>query len=225
MRRETCSSPTAVPTGWWSTSRTAQAATPTAWSTTPACPLRRGWRSTRSGDVFIADTGNNRVVVDKPNGSGGYTQSVVDNTGLSSPRGWRSTRPGTCSSPMPATTGWWSPSPTAQAATRQSVVDDTGLSFPTGVAVDASGDVFIADTGNNRVLKETPLGAGGYSQSVVGFTGLNLSQVAWRSTRGGRVHRRHRQRPGGGGSARLAAVPRPLSGAACLPGGGRGPGR
>jgi len=31
-----------------------------------------------SGDVFIADIGNGRVVVDRPNGSGGYTQSVVD---------------------------------------------------------------------------------------------------------------------------------------------------
>ena len=40
----------------------------------------------RVGDVFIADTGNNRVVVDKPNGRGGYTQSVFD-TGLSGPFG------------------------------------------------------------------------------------------------------------------------------------------
>ena len=42
---------------------------------------------------------DNRVVVDKPNGTGGYTQSVVDDTGLSLPRGWRSMGPGTCSSP------------------------------------------------------------------------------------------------------------------------------
>ena len=72
----TCSSPTPATTGWWSTSPTARAATPRAWSMTPACLRRAGWRSTQSGDVFIADTGNNRVVVDKPNGSGGYTQSV-----------------------------------------------------------------------------------------------------------------------------------------------------
>ncbi len=31
-----------------------------------------------SGDVFIADSSNNRVVVEKPNGSGGYTHRVVD---------------------------------------------------------------------------------------------------------------------------------------------------
>ncbi len=37
--------------------------------------------------MFIADTDNNRVLVDKPNGAGGYTQSVVDDTGLSFPQG------------------------------------------------------------------------------------------------------------------------------------------
>jgi PKD repeat protein len=41
-----------------------------------------------AGDVFIADTGNNRVVVDKPNGSGGYTQNAFDDTGtFAGPRG------------------------------------------------------------------------------------------------------------------------------------------
>jgi hypothetical protein len=35
------------------------------------------------------------------------------------------------------------------------------------VAVDGSGDVFVADTGNGRVVEETPDGSGGYTQSVV----------------------------------------------------------
>jgi PKD repeat protein len=61
------------------------------------------------------------VLVNKPNGSGGYTRSLVD---------------------------------------------DTGLDFPTGVAVDGCGDVFIADTGHNRVLVDKPNGTGGYTQSV-----------------------------------------------------------
>jgi sugar lactone lactonase YvrE len=42
----------------------------------------------------------------------------------------------------------------------------SGLSECFGVAVDGNGNVYIADTYNNRVLKETP-SAGGYSQSVV----------------------------------------------------------
>ncbi len=45
----------------------------------------------------------------------------------------------------------------------------TGLNGPTGVAVDSSGNVYIADSGNNRLLKVT---AGGNSQTTVA-TGLN----------------------------------------------------
>jgi len=51
----------------------------------------------------------------------------------------------------------------------QSVVANAannGLEFPFGVTVDASGNVYIADKLNNRVLKET-LSAGSYAQSVV----------------------------------------------------------
>jgi len=48
----------------------------------------------------------------------------------------------------------------------QSTVLATGLSDPTGVAVDGSGNVYLVDTGNNRVLKET-LSSGAYSVSTV----------------------------------------------------------
>ena len=39
------------------------------------------------------------------------------------------------------------------------------------MAVDGSGNVYIADSGNNRVLKET-LSGGSYTESTVG-SGLN----------------------------------------------------
>ena len=45
----------------------------------------------------------------------------------------------------------------------------SGLNYPTGVAVDGAGDVFIADSDNNRVV-EVP--AGGGAQTTVG-SGLN----------------------------------------------------
>jgi sugar lactone lactonase YvrE len=52
----------------------------------------------------------------------------------------------------------------------------SGLSFPFGVAVDGSGNVYVADTVNNRVLKEAP-GLAGYIQSVVASATLGgLSQ-------------------------------------------------
>jgi serine/threonine protein kinase/DNA-binding beta-propeller fold protein YncE len=46
----------------------------------------------------------------------------------------------------------------------------TGLNAPTGIAVDAKGDVYIVDSGNNRVLE---LAAGSTSQAVVPFTGMD----------------------------------------------------
>src|SRR6266702_1688502 len=48
----------------------------------------------------------------------------------------------------------------------------TGLNHPTGVAVDASSNVYVTDTSNNRVLKETPSG-GSYTESVLLSSGLN----------------------------------------------------
>ena len=48
----------------------------------------------------------------------------------------------------------------------QSTVLATGLSDPTGVAVDGSGNVYLVDAGNNRVLKET-LSSGAYGESTV----------------------------------------------------------
>jgi sugar lactone lactonase YvrE len=58
---------------------------------------------------------------------------------------------------------------TAHYAGAQSVIAnafDNGLNYPTAVAVDGSGNIYIADSGTNRVLKET-LAAGSYTQTVV----------------------------------------------------------
>ena len=49
----------------------------------------------------------------------------------------------------------------------------TQLSGPSGVAIDGSGNVYIADTGNNRVV-ELPWTGNGYgAQTIVPMTGLN----------------------------------------------------
>ena len=70
-----------------------------------------------------------------------------------------------------------SQTPTAQPATPsstlpsgQTVLPFTGLKLPRSVAVDSSGTVYLADWGNNRVLK---LAAGSSTQAVLPFTGLN----------------------------------------------------
>jgi len=47
----------------------------------------------------------------------------------------------------------------------------TALSNPTGLGLDSAGDLFIADTGNNRIVEYTPLGVA----SVVTTTGITLN--------------------------------------------------
>jgi len=49
----------------------------------------------------------------------------------------------------------------------------TGLSAPRGLSIDAAGNAYVADTGNNRVVK---LSAGDRVQTTVGFTGLSHPQ-------------------------------------------------
>lgn len=62
-------------------------------------------------------------------------------------------------------------SPIAHFSEGQSNVPSSQLRSPQGVAVDAGGDVYIADTGNGRVLKET-LAKGVYTESTVASGGL-----------------------------------------------------
>jgi serine/threonine protein kinase, bacterial len=46
----------------------------------------------------------------------------------------------------------------------------TGLKQPDGVAVDAAGNLYVADSGSDRVLK---LATGANAPTVLPFTGLN----------------------------------------------------
>lgn len=58
----------------------------------------------------------------------------------------------------------------SETAKTQVVLPFTGLDGPLGVAVDANGNVFVTDTGNNRVVK---LAARSTTQTVEPFAGLN----------------------------------------------------
>ena len=53
----------------------------------------------------------------------------------------------------------------------QRTVTTTGLSGPNGAATDSSGNLYVADTGNNRVVKISPTG----TQTVVSVSPLTLS--------------------------------------------------
>jgi sugar lactone lactonase YvrE len=77
-----------------------------------------------SGDIFVADTRNNRI----REASGGVIKTVAGNGGY-------------------GYSGDGGPATTAE------------LANPAGIAIDASGDLFIADTGNN-VVREVKLSTG-----------------------------------------------------------------
>jgi sugar lactone lactonase YvrE len=120
-----------------------------------------------AGDVFIADSGNNRVV--EVPASGGAQTTV--GSGLSNPNGVAVDGAGDV---FIADTGN-SRVVEVRAGGGAQITVGSGLSSPNGVAVDGAGDVFIADTGNSRVV-EVP--AGGGAQTVVGSGLSNPRGVA-----------------------------------------------
>src|SRR5271154_2596536 len=61
---------------------------------------------------------------------------------------------------------------TAQFFATQLPVPTSGLNYPYRVALDSSGNLYISDTQNSRVLKETPLPNGDYAQTIVAQAGL-----------------------------------------------------
>ena len=71
---------------------------------------------------------------------------------------------------LPFTVSKQSTTPSNAPPARQTVLPFTGLTYPIGVAVDAAGNVYLTDTGNDRVLK---LAAGSNEQTVLPFTGLH----------------------------------------------------
>jgi len=112
------------------------------------------------GNLFIADTTNNRVVEVPVGGTATAIDPTVNSNGLSGPYGVAVDGAGdlfiadTSNNrvvEVPAGGG------TATAV--DPTVNSNGLSGPYGVAVDGAGDLFIADTSNNRVV-EVPAGGG-----------------------------------------------------------------
>ena len=125
-----------------------------------------------SGNVYIADGNNNRVVRETPSG-GGYIQSTVANqanNGLANPHGVAVDGAGNVY--IADTNNNRVLMETLSGGTYTQTIIGSGLSFPYGVAVDGGGDVYIADSFNNRVLKET-LSGGTYTQTAIG-SGLSF---------------------------------------------------
>jgi sugar lactone lactonase YvrE len=123
-----------------------------------------------SGNVYIADAVNNRVLKETLS-AGSYTQSVVANSannGITYPNWIAVDGSGNVYITDTVNNRVFKETLAAGSYTQSVVANaaSNGLRYPRGVTVDGSGNVYIADTGNARVLKET-LTASGYTQSVV----------------------------------------------------------
>ena len=125
-----------------------------------------------SGNVYIADSGNNRVV-EETLAAGIYTQSTLATSSLSSPFGIAADAIGNVYiadtynqrvllETFLAGSGSYSES---------TLVTDS-LLYPYGIAVDAGGNVYIADPVNGLVMKET-LSGGGYVQNTLATGNLS----------------------------------------------------
>ena len=101
-----------------------------------------------AGDVFIADSGNNRVVEVTPSGI-----ETTIGSGLAFPEGVAVDGSGDVFIADSGNNQVVEVTPSGIETTIGS-----GLSRPSSVAVDGNGDVFIADSGNNQVVEVTPSG-------------------------------------------------------------------
>jgi len=113
-------------------------------------------------NVYVADSGNNRIV-ELSDGS----ESVVPFTGLSTPTGVAVDSAGDVFALDAGSPAEVEELPAGGAA--QKTLPFTGLNDPLGIAADGAGDVYVANFGANQVLE---VAAGASTQTTVPFTGL-----------------------------------------------------
>ena len=122
------------------------------------------------GNVYIADTGNNRVLELSPSGAG-FGAPVTILSGLSSPGGVASDWSGNVFV-SDTGNGRIVELPVVAAGFGAMVTVVSGLSSPAGLALDSVDDVYVANSGNNDVL-QVLLANGVYQTPVVVGTGFS----------------------------------------------------
>jgi sugar lactone lactonase YvrE len=125
-----------------------------------------------SGNLYVADAGNSRIVIINP-ATGAASVLSTGSITLSIPEGVALDAAGDI---FIADTGNSRivevPAAGAAAAyTISGLTAPTSLSSPEGIAVDLSGNLYIADAGNSRVVKVTPSGIGAGAGTALAITG------------------------------------------------------
>jgi hypothetical protein len=132
----------------------------------------QGLAADGAGNVYISDTGNNRILLETPAASG-YTQTVLIDSGLSNPTGIAVDGSGDL---FIANNGAGEVvEETLSGGVYTLSVVASGLNQPQGISLDPAGNVYIADAGNNRILLEQLTGSS-YTQTVIA-SGLNNPQA------------------------------------------------
>jgi sugar lactone lactonase YvrE len=116
------------------------------------------------GNVYIADTGNNRILKETPSGAG-YSEITITTGALASPSGVAVDGSGNLYIADTADNRVLKES-LSEGNYTESVVPTSSLSYPVAVAVDGSGNLYIADSGNGRILKEA-FSSGCYTETTV----------------------------------------------------------
>jgi streptogramin lyase len=132
-------------------------------STTLSYPYRVALDST--GNVYISDTQNNRILKETPLPNGSYTETVVASTGLATPYGVAVDSEGNVFIADNGHNRVLEETPSGNIYV-ETVMPTSALSYPTGVAVDSLDNVYIVDTGHGRVLQEVP-GCATFFETVV----------------------------------------------------------
>jgi sugar lactone lactonase YvrE len=110
-----------------------------------------------SGNVFIADTNNNRILKETLSG-GSYTETVVPTSAMNNPYTVELDGAGNLYITDAGNNRVLKETLAAGSYT-ESIVSTSALNYPVDAVVDGSGNIYIADLGNNRIVMET-LGAG-----------------------------------------------------------------
>jgi hypothetical protein len=115
-----------------------------------------------SGNVYVSDSVQNRVLKETPSGSG-YIESILF-TGLNTPGGLAVDGAGNIYLTDDYNDRVLKETPSAGGYIQSTV--GNGMNKPNGVAVDGVGNLYVADAYNGRVVMET-LSGGSYTQSVI----------------------------------------------------------
>jgi sugar lactone lactonase YvrE len=128
-----------------------------------------------NNNLYIANTYGHCVMIEQPNGSGGYTESIpfTSANGLVYPSGVAVDRSGNLYIADENVSQVFKETLSGGSYTQSMI--GTSLTAPVKVAVDESGDVYVIDSATSLVFKETPSGSGYTETQIAGGNADSLS--------------------------------------------------